>query len=165
MDPKARRRVLRLISNGMYVVTSPVEDEHAAATITWMTQVSFDPPLMAMGVRPGSRISEALQASRTATIHVLAEDQQEIAKSFFAPPEIDTESQPPTIGGYAFEPAEHGARLLDARAWITGRVIETLDCGGDHNLVVLEVDGIGEAGTAGDVEPLTVQASPWSYGG
>jgi flavin reductase (DIM6/NTAB) family NADH-FMN oxidoreductase RutF len=162
MDPKARRRVLRLISNGMYVVTSPGEDDHAVATITWLTQISFDPPLIAMGVRPGSRISETLHASRVATIHLLSEDQQELAKSFFAAPELDLESDPPTIGGHPFEAGEYGARLLDARAWITGRMIETLDCGGDHNLVVLEVEDIGEAG---EVAPLTVQASPWSYGG
>lgn len=162
MDPKARRRVLRLISNGMYVVTSPAGEEHAAATITWLTQVSFDPPLLAMGVRPGSRLSEAVHASRVATIHLLSEDQQEIAKSFFAAPTIDPDSEPPTIGGHPFEAGEHGARLLDARAWIAGRVIETLDCGGDHNLVVIEVEEIGEAG---EVTPLTVQASPWSYGG
>lgn len=164
MDPKARRRVLRLISNGMYVVTSPIGEEHAAATITWLTQISFEPPLISMGVRPGSRISEALHASRVVTIHPLSEDQQDLAKSFFASPELDLEAEPPTIAGHAFAAGRHGARLLSARAWITGRVIETLDCGGDHNLVVVEVQGIGEAGE-GEMHPLTVQASPWSYGG
>lgn len=164
MDPKVRRRVLRLISNGMYVVTSPIGEEHAAATITWLTQISFDPPLISMGVRPGSRISEALHASRLATIHLVSEDQQEIARSFFAPPEVDLEAQPPTLAGHPFEPGPHGARLLAAPAWITGRVIETLDCGGDHDLVIVEVEGIGETGND-EVRPLTVQASPWSYGG
>ena len=148
----------------MYVLTVPGNEEPAAATITWVTQVSFDPPLIAMGVRPGSRVSEALQASRHATLHVVSADQQEIAKAFFSAPDIDLDAAPPTIGGQPFEPGPSGPRLLDARAWITGRVIETIDCGGDHNLVILEVEGIGEA-SEDEIEPLTVRASPWSYGG
>jgi len=162
MDPKVRKQVLRLISNGMYVVTSRVADGHAAATITWLTQVSFDPPLLSLGVRPGSRISEALHESRRAVVHILGTDQQAIAKSFFVAPEVDTQGGVLTIGGHAFEPTDAGARLLDARAWMTCQVIDTLDCGGDHNLMVLEVIAVGEDG---EVEPLTVQTSPWSYGG
>jgi len=162
MDSKLRKQVLRLISNGMYVITSKVGDEHAAATITWLTQVSFDPPLLSVGVRPGSRISEALHASRRAVVHILGTDQRAIAKSFFVPPEVDLQGDAPTIGGHSFESTDAGARLLDARAWMTCQVIDTLDCGGDHNLVVLEVIAVD---SAGDVEPLTVQASPWTYGG
>jgi flavin reductase (DIM6/NTAB) family NADH-FMN oxidoreductase RutF len=162
MDPKVRKKVLRQISNGVYVVTSQNGDELAGATITWLTQVSFDPPLLAIGVRPGSRISEALQQSRAAVVHLVAPDQKALAKRFFSAPEVDSSGDSPTIGGCAFDATDHGPRLREARGWMFCRVIETLDCGGDHNLVVVEVEDVGQDE---GLEGLTVQGAGWSYGG
>ena len=162
MDPQERKRVLRLLSNGMYVVTTQRAGEPAGATVTWLTQTSFEPPLLVAGVRPGSGLSEGMQESGRAIVHVLGEGQQPVAKKFFSRPEVDNDADPPTIAGLPFEPVAAGPLLLDVRAWAEVRVIETVDCGGDHNLVVLEVV---EVGHRGEIEPLTVRSSPWEYGG
>lgn len=162
MDSKLRKRVLRQISNGVYVLTSAGRERPAAATITWLTQFSFDPPLLVAGIRPGSSISESLQESRKAVVHIVGSDQLEMAKRFFSAPEHDADATPPTLAGLPYEATAHGPLLQAACAWAQCQVLEIIDSGGDHNLVVLEVIDIGERG---ELAPLTVQASPWSYGG
>lgn len=162
MDSKLRKSVLRQISNGVYVLTGSGRERPAGATITWLTQFSFDPPLLVAGIRPGSSISECLQESRRAVVHIVGHDQLDLAKRFFSAPEHDGEASPPTLAGVPYEPTEHGPLLQEARAWARCKVLEIIDSGGDHNLVVLEVVDIGGRG---ELQALTVQASPWSYGG
>lgn len=162
MDAKSRKRVLRLVSNGVYVISASAGTSPVAATITWMTQFSFDPPLVVAGIRPGSSIAEGLQESRRAVVHIVGREQLDLAKRFFSAPDHEPGTTPPTLGGRPYRPTEHGPLLLEACAWMACRVLEIIDSGGDHNLVVMEVIDIGEQG---ELHPLTVQASPWSYGG
>lgn len=162
MDPKTRKKVLRLLSNGMYVVTARNGEEHAGATITWLTQSSFRPPLLVAGVRADSALHGCLAPGGTALVQVLGSDQEHIAQAFFRTAEVDDDAVPPTLNGLPYEETEAGALLQDVRAWAACRVRDRIDCGGDHHLVVLEVVDVG---ARGDVEPLTVRDSPWEYGG
>ena len=45
MDPKVRRKTLRMFSNGVYIITSGGGDRYGGATVTWVSQASFHPPL------------------------------------------------------------------------------------------------------------------------
>ena len=45
MDEDAKKTALRMIPYGMYVLTSKSEDV-SAATVNWLTQTSFSPPLV-----------------------------------------------------------------------------------------------------------------------
>ena len=45
-----RRACLRLLSYGLYAVTVRRGSEHGGFTANWLTQVSFDPPLLALSV-------------------------------------------------------------------------------------------------------------------
>src|ERR1700722_9681506 len=86
MDPKTKKKTLRLLTNGMYVLTSRGDDDElAAATITWVSQASFKPPLLMVAVRQESNVFRCLRQSRVAALHVLASDQRDIAQKFFAP--------------------------------------------------------------------------------
>lgn len=52
MDPNAKKTTLRMIPYGLYVLTAASGDRVAAATVNWVTQASFEPPLVAVGVKP-----------------------------------------------------------------------------------------------------------------
>ena len=46
MDPAAKKTALRMIPYGLYVLTAENADgQTAAATVNWVTQASFEPPL------------------------------------------------------------------------------------------------------------------------
>jgi len=158
MDPAVRKRALRLMSNGMYVMTSSHGVEHGAATLTWISQASFKPPLVMAAIRPASNVFRCLSESRVAAIHILDAGQQEMAQRFFCP----TRVVDGTINGEPFSPGVTRAPILhNARAHVECE-LRHIFSSGDHAVVVLEVV---EAACVGDIDPLTVAASPWEYGG
>lgn len=158
MDPAIRKRALRMMSNGMYVMTSTHDSQYGAATITWISQASFKPPLVMAAVRPTSNVFKCLVESRVAAIHILDADQQAMAQRFFCP----THVADGTINGEPFSPGLTRAPILtNARAHVECEVRHIFDRG-DHAVVVMEVI---EASCDADIHPLTVAESPWEYGG
>src|SRR5689334_8483225 len=85
MELATRRKTLRMISNGMYILTSRCGDDFGAATITWVSQASFKPPLLMAAVRTTSNVYRCLTESRLAALHVLGSDQKDVAQKFFFP--------------------------------------------------------------------------------
>ena len=55
MDDEHKKTALRMIPYGIYVLTAVDGDTVAAATVNWVTQTSFDPPLVVVGVKGGIR--------------------------------------------------------------------------------------------------------------
>lgn len=50
MDPAVKKQVLRSFTYGLYAIMSVDKDEVNAFTANWLTQVSFDPPLLAVSI-------------------------------------------------------------------------------------------------------------------
>ena len=73
MDAKARQKTLRMLSNGVYVLTSCSEDRYGAATVTWVSQVSFKPPLIMAAVQRNSNVFKCLAQSQIAALHIECE--------------------------------------------------------------------------------------------
>ncbi|MBZ5605071.1 MAG: flavin reductase family protein [Acidobacteriia bacterium] len=154
-----RRRVLRLISNGMYILTSRCGDDFGAATITWLSQASFKPPLLVAAIRENSNVFRCLLKSRTAAVHILGCDQKDVAQKFFFP----TKAVENEINGEPFRDGSLGVPVLaNTPAHIECRLVRSMSDFGDHALVVLEVV---EAECRASVRPLTIADSPWEYGG
>jgi flavin reductase (DIM6/NTAB) family NADH-FMN oxidoreductase RutF len=159
MDVKTRRHTLRMLTNGMYVVTARDGDQFGAATITWLSQASFKPPLLMAAIRPDSNVFKCLAGSGAAAVHVLGAEQQAIGQKFFAP----TMAGDGRLNGEPFTSGVTGAPILTSLgAYVECRVRRIVGTGGDHTVVMMEVV---EAQCRAPVEPLTIAASPWEYGG
>src|SRR6058998_43147 len=159
MDGASRRKTLRMLSNGLYIMTSRSGDRYGAATVTWVSQASFRPPLVMAAVRPDSNVFACLRESGVAALHILGRDQVEMARRFFAP----TRANGDGLNGEPFHGGATNAPVLDGTpAHLEGRVLRIFDGLGDHAVVVLEVVS---AECREQVPPLTVADSPWEYGG
>jgi flavin reductase (DIM6/NTAB) family NADH-FMN oxidoreductase RutF len=159
MELTTRRKALRLLSNGMYVITSRSGDHYGAATVTWISQASFKPPLIMAAIRTGSTVFKCLSSSGFAAIHVLGVNQQEVAQRFFFPTKTDGSR----INGEPFTEGATGAPILpNTPAHVECRVVKLLADVGDHAVVIFEVL---EAECRDLVRPLTIAESPWQYGG
>jgi flavin reductase (DIM6/NTAB) family NADH-FMN oxidoreductase RutF len=159
MDPKTKQKVLRLLTNGMYVLTSRSAERFGAATITWVSQASFKPPLVMAALRKDGSAFQCVVESRAAILHVLSSDQQVIAQKFFA---ATAESQG-LLNGEPYLAGATGAPVLEnLSAYLECRALEIVPTLGDHAIVVFEVL---DAVLRKDLEPLTVTGSPWQYGG
>jgi flavin reductase (DIM6/NTAB) family NADH-FMN oxidoreductase RutF len=145
----------------MFVMTATHGGNTAASTLTWISQCSFHPPLVMIGVQSNSGTHDVIEASGALAVHFLAEDQQEIAQKFFRPPEDGADGR---LHGLRYEPGpETGSPLLaDLPAWLEARVVDRV-ARGDHTVYVCEVVGAGSRRP--DFAPLALASTPWSYGG
>ena len=100
MDLEAKKTALRMVPYGIYVLTAIDGETVAAAGVSWVTQTSFDPPLLVVCIRRDSATFEVVQASNSFALHVLASDQAEVANSFFRA--VAREGD--TIAGIPFAP-------------------------------------------------------------
>jgi flavin reductase (DIM6/NTAB) family NADH-FMN oxidoreductase RutF len=156
----ATRDVLRLFSYGLYVAASAGSDGVHAATLSWVTQVSFEPKLIAVAVRKGTAIHEAITASRRFALHVVALEQTDFAKAFFKAGPAGAEE----IAGYKFTLSERGVPVFDAAsAWLECEVVEESSQTGDHAVMVAQVYASGYRSSV--TAALTLRDTPWHYGG
>jgi flavin reductase (DIM6/NTAB) family NADH-FMN oxidoreductase RutF len=158
MDADAKRRTLRRIPYALYVVTTAKEGEWRGFTATWITQVSFEPPLLALGIRKTSAAYDAISKSGVLVVHWLRKSQKEIAARFMKPVR-GTERE---FGGLAFHAGKTGVPVLEGMlAHAECRVVHVYE-GGDHAVVIAEVIDVA---SASEGEALLVSDTPWQYGG
>ena len=146
MDNDAKKTALRMIPYGLYVLTAESKDGRvAAATVNWVTQASFAPPLVAVGVKADSATHEIIKSAGAFALNVLGKGQNGIAFTFFK----SLEREGDTIGGESFSAGTTGAPILaKAAAHLECKVVEIV-AKGDHSLFIGEVV---EAGLAAPIE-------------
>ncbi|MCS7230465.1 MAG: flavin reductase family protein [Candidatus Kryptonium sp.] len=158
MNPEAKKKALRMITYGLYVLTSKSADRYSAGTVNWLSQASFEPPLVMVGVRRDSGLYQTISESGVFAVNVLASDQKDIASAFFKPTTVDGDK----INGYKFESGETGSPLLvDLPAFFECKVVDKVEKG-DHAIFVGEVVN---AGVRNEVKPLVMWETGWFYGG
>ena len=76
MDEDAKKTALRMIPYGMVVLTSKAKDgqEVGAATINWITQTSFSPPRVAVGVKADSTNHHHIRDTGVFAVNILGKD-------------------------------------------------------------------------------------------
>ena len=136
MDANVKKTVLRMIPYGLYVLTAKGKDDAvAAATVNWVTQASFAPPLVVVGVKADSHAHPLIKDSQAFALNVLGKDQGPTAFTFFKPAARDGM----TISGEPFRWGVTGAPLLErAPAAIECRLVDCIERG-DHSIFVGEV--------------------------
>ena len=80
MNLEAKKKVLRSFTYGLYVLTAKDGDEVAAGTVNWVTQASFQPPLVAVGLKRDSHLHALVERTGKLALMTLAHDQKAIYK-------------------------------------------------------------------------------------
>jgi flavin reductase (DIM6/NTAB) family NADH-FMN oxidoreductase RutF len=144
MDPNAKKTTLRMIPYGLYVLTAAHPDGRvAAATINWVTQASFEPPLVAVGVKADSHGHALIKETKSFALNVLGKGQQALAFTFFKP----AERKGDTISGEPIRAGSTGAPILtNAPAYVECTLEATVEKG-DHSIFIGKVVDAGLAKT------------------
>lgn len=160
MDPEVKKQVLRMIPYGLYVMTARDGDMYAAGTVNWLSQASFNPPLVMVGVKADSGLHALIERTGHFAVNILASGQKDIAAAFFRATQVEGNK----INGYTFEPGPStGAPLLvDLPAWFEAKVTDAVKRG-DHTVFVAEVINVGLRRP--DAKPLLLHETGWYYGG
>lgn len=158
MDPKAKETALRSISYGLYVVGAKGDNEINGMTANWVTQVSFEPPLVVLAVENDAHTRRLIDQGKVFVINILRTGQYDLVEKFVQPQERVGNK----LGDVAFHLGETGAPVLDdALAFFECEVEQTVQTG-DH---VLYVGRVVNAGVLHEDEPLTLKEMGWDYGG
>ncbi len=85
MDNDVKKTALRMIPYGLYVLTAQSQDgaRVAAATVNWVTQTSFNPPLLVVGVKADSVAYQVVKDAKSFALNVLGSGQGKLAFGFF----------------------------------------------------------------------------------
>lgn len=136
MNADAKKTALRTIPYGLYVLTADDgQGGIAAATVNWVTQASFAPPLVAVGVKADSGARATIGAAGHFALNVLGKDDKGVAFTFFKPTEVADGK----LSGQPYVSGTSGAPILTgAVAAIECKVVTIVEAG-DHHLVVGEV--------------------------
>lgn len=138
MDPEKKKTALRMIPYGIYVLTAKAPDGAvAAATVNFVTQTSFDPPLVAVGVKADSSARDIVAKAGAFALNILGKGQQGAAFAFFKP--VTPEGG--KLGPEPFTMGAAGAPLLDNAPAVLECKVAEIVARGDHHIVVGEVVG------------------------
>lgn len=158
MDENAKKEALRLFTYGLYAVTVGDASEWNAFTANWATQVSFDPPLVALSVENDSHSLPIIRRTRRFAVNVYSADQRDLAGTLGKP----FARKPEKLEGLRVAFTDSGCPILpDMLAWVDCAVESELPAG-DSTLVLGRVVA---AGVVRREEPLTMLAAGFKHAG
>lgn len=148
LDPIELRNTLGHFATGVNVLTYESQGVNYGMTINAFSSVSLDPPLVLVSIDRKSKALPHLMDGCFA-INVMSQDQLEVALQFAGKPQEDLVID--WILG------EQAPRLSATAAYFQCSPWATYD-GGDHILVVTQVDSFGRQE---DAEPLLFHRGQW----
>jgi flavin reductase (DIM6/NTAB) family NADH-FMN oxidoreductase RutF len=157
------RDALRMMPYGFYAITSKSDDDVNTMVANWITQASFEPRLISLALQKTSYSHGLIESGKVFAVNMFKETDDEKIKPFTKGRAKD----PDKMKNASFEPApETGCPILDgAAAYVECRVIQIVDTGGDHDIVIGEPVG-AEVFAAGDAaDMLSLPDLGWSYAG
>ncbi|AJE85315.1 MULTISPECIES: flavin reductase family protein [Streptomyces] len=142
----ALNTTMRHFVTGVTVLTCGSPAEAEGVTVSTLTTIPGDPPMVCIALRQGSRGLKSLLAAETFVANGLAADHEWLAQHFARRSRPRGLAQLPPRGWA--EPSPHGApRLQGVVSWLECRLERTV-AAGDHELLMARVlSGDAIAGT------------------
>lgn len=158
MDRQKAGRALSRLVYGVYLLTTRRGGEMNGMPVSWVSQVSHQPPLVMICVARGRYTHAMLKDSGVFAINIMDRGQRVLVDGFVAPGGPKSAK----FDGVNFRPGQTGCPILeDALAYLECRVILS-QAAGDHTLFVGQVV---DAASIRKGVPLSESDYGHSYGG
>lgn len=118
---------------GIYALTTAVEDNINGMIASWVSQVSYDPPLIMVAVHPNRYSHQIITQGKCFALHVLPKDPKDFLKRFKGPDPMAKFSDIEWKKGKTGSPI-----LRDCIAWLECEVVSSYDPG-NHTLFIGKV--------------------------
>ncbi len=143
--------LFKRITLGIYVVGVTDGTRQSAFTAAWVTQVSFDPLMLAVSINTHGSSFPLVERGKVFSVNVLATGQTELARHF------GTSGLSDKLAGHAWRAGKTGSPLLEeALAWFDCEWVASYPAG-DHALVLGRV--VDGRLLAPEQEPLTYRGT------
>ena len=160
MNSDAKKRVLRSFVYGLYALGVKHEGASHAMTVNWATQVSFEPPMLAVAIEKESKSLPMVRGAGAFTLSVFPTGARQVAGRLGR----HSRNVPDKLEGVAHHPGplSDAPILDDATGWLECSVRSEVDAG-DHVLMIAEVmeAGVGPV----EAETLTLRETGFRYAG
>lgn len=160
---------LKKISYGFYILTTRqsgdkltqrTEDYYAAGLVSWVTQCSFDPPMISVAVQKQSDLNETISKSKVFALNILGKADLPMISPFSK----KTAVEPGKLNGFKFEEGTTGVPVFKSvPAYLECRVKEIIHSEADHVIILGEV--VHAEVMNADAEPLMEWETEYHYGG
>ena len=133
---KDTQKVLKKLEYGVYVVTMGKGAEGNAFTASWVTQVSSDPPLIAVAVHNKHQSSRLIKENKAFVVNMIGEGQEAVVKAYYGPAESGYEK---LVGTSVKDSPATGTPLIPgAIGYLDCLVVDSVTTG-NHTLFVGKV--------------------------
>jgi flavin reductase (DIM6/NTAB) family NADH-FMN oxidoreductase RutF len=160
LDQAAKKKVLRDFTYGLYAVTAAHEGERGIFTANWLSQVSFEPPLVMLSVENDSSTLPLIRASGRFAICPLDEHQKALAGAL-GRPKARAGDKYATLELTVVETAGGVPALAESLGYVVCDVLSESPAG-DSVVFVAEVV---EARSFSDAAPLEMRAAGFRHAG
>lgn len=163
MSDEAIKDALNRMPYGFYSITSRSGDDVNAMVANWVIQSSFTPRLITMGLAKNAYSHELIKEGGVFAVNIFKKEDEEAIKPFTK----GRAKKPDKMENASYTPApETGCPILEgAAAYLECRVVQMIDVGGDHDLLVGEVINAGITKPGDVYDTLTLPDLGWSYAG
>lgn len=158
MNEEAKKTVLHWFTYGLYAIGVESNGDYNAFTANWVTQASFDPPMVAVAVENDGKSIGMMRESPVFSVNVYRAEQRDESGRLARP----AARAPDKLDEFDYREGVTGAPVLtDALGYVECRITDEVETG-DHTIFVGEVV---DAGVFHEGEPLTIRAAGFSYAG
>ena len=158
MDDAIKKEALRLFTYGLYAVSVEADGQRNAFTANWLSQVSFDPPLVALSIQNDAVTLPLARAAGRYVVNVFDASQRDLSGKLGR----SLSRSPDKLAELAFGATASGQPyLLDTLGWVEV-AIESEAPAGDS---VLLIGRVVDAGMLRRDEPLTMRAAGFRHAG
>ena len=155
---------LTMIPYGFYcITTNDGEGEVNIMVANWLTQTSFSPRMLALGLAKNSYSYGLLQKGKVFAVNIFRKEDDRIIKTFTKSRERNPEKV--SNASFTLSPNIACPVVEGAAAYLEVRVSKIVDVGGDHDMVIGEVIGAGVEKPGECADTLTLVDLGWSYAG
>jgi flavin reductase (DIM6/NTAB) family NADH-FMN oxidoreductase RutF/DNA-binding GntR family transcriptional regulator len=134
VDPGVFRAAIGHFMSGVVVLTTVDGGERHGMTVSAITSLSLDPPMLLACLNSRSQTQQAIHRSGVFAVHILTEDQGDLAARFARPAQGDQDR----FAGLDTHPGTTGAPLIsDVLAVIECRVAQEVT-GGSHRIFLAD---------------------------
>lgn len=154
---------LKLMPYGFYSLTSRNGDDVNAMVANWITQASFTPRLIVVGLQKTSYTHGVIEAGRVFCLNLFKKENEEAMMPFTK----GRSKNPDKMKEATYtEAPETGCPILEgAAAYVECKVVDIFDVGGDHVILVGEAVGADVMKEAEVGDMMTLPHIGWSYAG
>jgi flavin reductase (DIM6/NTAB) family NADH-FMN oxidoreductase RutF len=163
MSDNKIKDALRMMPYGFYAFTTKDGDDVNAMVVNWVSQMSYAPRLLAVGIQKSCYSRGLLAVGGSFGLNLFLQADSEsimgITSGRAKKPEKMAEAQ------YTAAPETGVPLLAGAAAYIECKVTQIVDVGGDHDIVVGEAINADVMKEGAPPDVLSLTQLGWSYAG